>query len=58
MLGLLWAASSLSINSSTASIEDEVGSKPYNEDVIQNNLLHPGGYKYEIECLYMFSMVL
>ena len=35
MLGLLRAAISLSTNSSTASIEDEVGSKPYNEDVIQ-----------------------
>ena len=32
MLGLLWAASSFSINSSTASAEDEAGSRPYNKD--------------------------
>ena len=56
MLGLLWAASSLSTRSSTAPIEDEVGSKPYNEDVIQNGLLHPGGSKYKIKYLHVFSM--
>ena len=57
MLGLLRAAGSLSTSSSTASIEDEAGFKPYNENVIQNNLLHPGRYKYEIECLHVFSMI-
>ena len=43
MLGLLWAASSFSTNSSTASIEDKAGSRPYNEDVVQITLLHNGG---------------
>ena len=35
MLGLLWAVSSFSTNFSTASIEDEARSRPYNEDTIQ-----------------------
>ena len=43
MLGLLWAVSSFSTNSSTASIEDEAGSRLYNEDVVQITLLHNGG---------------
>ena len=43
MLGLLWAASSFSTNSSTASIEDEVGSRPYKENLVQITLLHVGG---------------
>ena len=43
MLGLLWAASSFSTNSFTASIEDGVGSSPYNEDVVQITVLHDGG---------------
>ena len=45
MLGLLWAASSFSSNSLTASIEDEAGSRPYNEDVVHITLLHDGGHK-------------
>ena len=49
MLGLLWAASSLSTSSSTA---EEVGVKPYNED-----LLYPRGSKYKIECLHVFPMI-
>ena len=50
MLGLLWAASSFSTNSSTASMEDEAGSRPYNKDVVQITLLHDGGgHEYEIE---------
>ena len=40
-----------------ASIDDEAGFKPYKEDVIQNDLLHPGGSKYEIKHLQMFSMI-
>ena len=54
---LLWAVSSLSTSSSTSSIEDEAGSKHYNEYVIQDNLLHPGGSKYEIKYLHVFSMI-
>ena len=42
MFGLLWAASSLSTNSSMASIDDEAGAKPYMEDVTEINLLYPG----------------
>ena len=57
MLGLSWAASSLSTNSSTTSIEDEAGSRPYNGDMIQINLLCDRGYKCEIEWTYIFSMV-
>ena len=57
MLGLLWAASSLSTNSTTASTEDEAGSRPYNEDMVQITLLHDGGYKYEIECPNMIYMI-
>ena len=57
MLGLLWVTSSLSTNSSTASIEDKVGSRPYKKDMIQINLLYDGEHKYEIECTNMFSMV-
>ena len=49
MLGLLWAASSFSINS-TASAKDEAGSRLYNEDMVQITLLHDGRHKYEIEC--------
>ena len=49
--------SSLSTSSFTASMEDEAGFKPYNEDMIQNNLLHPGGSKYEIEYLHVLSMI-
>ena len=37
MLGLLWAASSLFTSSSTASIDDEAGFKPYKEDMVQIN---------------------
>ena len=40
-----------------ASMEDEAESKPYNEDVIQSNLLHPGRSKNEIEYLNVFSMI-
>ena len=43
MLGLLWAASSFFTNSLTSSVEDGAGSRPYNEDVVQINLLHNGG---------------
>ena len=57
MLGLLWAASSFSTNSSTASIEDEARSRPYNKDVVQITLLHDGGHKYEIECSNMIYMI-
>ena len=56
MLGLLWAASSFSTNSSTASIEDEARSRPYNEDMVQITLLH-GGHKSEIECSNMIYMI-
>ena len=56
MLGLLWAASSFSTNSSTASIEEEVGSRPYNEDVVQITLLHDGGHEYKIKCSNMIYM--
>ena len=34
MLALLWAASSFSTNSSTASSEEEARSRPYNEDMV------------------------
>ena len=58
MLGLLWAASSFSTNSSTASIEDEARSRPYNKDVVQITLLHDGGgHKYEITCSNMIYMI-
>ena len=57
MLGLLWAASSFSTNSSTASIKNEVGSRPYYEDVVQITLLHNGGHKYEIDCSNMIYMI-
>ena len=57
MLGLLWAASSFSTNSSTASIEDEARSRPYNEDMVQITLLHDGGHKYEIECSNIIYMI-
>ena len=57
MLGLLWAARSFSTNSSTASIEDEAGSRPYNEDIVQITLLHNGGHKYEIECSNMIHVI-
>ena len=56
MLGLLWAAIS-STNSSTASIEDEARSRPYNEDMVQITLLHDGGHKYKIECSNMIYMI-
>ena len=56
MLGLLWIASSFSTNSSTASIEDEAGSRPYNEDVVQITLLHKGVHKYKTECSNMIYM--
>ena len=36
MFGLLWAASSLSTSSSTASADEEAGSKPYKENMIKN----------------------
>ena len=58
MLGLLWAASSLSTSFSTASIGDEVGFKPYNEDMIQNNLLHCRGLSMKSSvymCFLLFS---
>ena len=57
MLGLLWAAISFSTNSFTASIEDEAGSRPYNEDVVQITLLHDGGHKYKIECSNRIYMI-
>ena len=58
MLGLLWAASSFSTNSSTASMEDEGGSRPYNTDVAQITLLHyGGGHKYAIKCSSMIYMI-
>ena len=57
MLGLSWAASSFSTNSLTASVEDEAGSRPYNEDMVQITLLHDGGHKYEIKCSNMIYMV-
>ena len=57
MLGLLWAASSLSTSFSTASMEDEAGSKPYNENIIQNDLLHPRGSKYKMEYLQVYCMI-
>ena len=57
MLGLLWAAISFSTNLSTASIEDEVGSRPYNKDMVQITLLHDGGHKSEIECSNMIYMI-
>ena len=57
MFGLLWAASSLSTSSSIASMDEEAGSQPYKEDVIEINLLYPGGSKCKIECLHMFSMM-
>ena len=57
MLGLLWAASSFSTNSSTASMEDEAASRPYNKDVVQITLLHDWvGHKYKIECAIMIYM--
>ena len=57
MLGLLWAASSFSTNSSTASIEDEAGSGPHNKDFVQITLLHNGGgHKYEIKYSNMIYM--
>ena len=40
-----------------ASIDDEADFKPYKEDVIQTDLLHPGGSKYKIKCLHVFSMI-
>ena len=40
-----------------ASIEDEAGSRPYNEDVVQITLLHDGGHKYEIKCSNMIHMI-
>ena len=51
MFGLLWAASSLSTNSSTASIDEEVGLKAYKEEVTEISLLYPGGSAYKIEWL-------
>ena len=57
MLGLLWAASSFSTNSLTASVEDEAGSRPYNEDVVQITIIHDGGHKYETECSNMICMI-
>ena len=57
MLGLLWAASSFSANSLTASAEDEAGSRPYHEDMVQITLLHDGGHKHEIECSNMIYMI-
>ena len=44
MLGLLLAASSFSTNSSTASMEDEAGSRPYNKDMVQITLFMMGAY--------------
>ena len=57
MFGLLWAASSLSTSLSMASTDEEAGSKPYKENVIEINLLYPGGYNCKIKCLHMFSMI-
>ena len=57
MLGLLWAATSFSTNSSTAFIEDEARSRPYNKDMVQIILLHNGGgHKYEIKCSNVIYM--
>ena len=57
MLGLLWAASSFSTNSSTASIGDEARSRPYNNDMVQITLLHDWGHKSEIKCSNMIYMI-
>ena len=57
MIGLLWAVSSLSTSSSMASTDEEAGSKPYKEDVIEINLIYLGGSKWKIKCLHMFSMI-
>ena len=57
MLCSLWAASSFSTNSSTASIEDEARTRPYNEDIVQITLLHEGGHKSEIEFSNMIYMI-
>ena len=57
MLDLLWAASSLSTHSLTASTEDEAGSRSYNVDMVQITLLNDWGYKYEIECPNMIYMI-
>ena len=58
MLGLLWAANSLSTRSSTASTVVEARSRPYRKDIVQITLLHgKGGQKCEIEWSNMFYMI-
>ena len=58
MFDLLCATNSLSTNVSTASIDEELGFKPYQEDMTEINLLYPGeGSAYEIEWFHVFSMI-
>ena len=57
IFGLLWAVSSLSPNSSTASIDEKLGFNPYKEDMTEINLLYPGGSAYRIKWLHVFSMI-
>ena len=57
MLGLLWAASSFSTNSSTASIEDKTRSRPYIKDMVKITLLYDGGHKSKIKCFNMIYMI-